>query len=69
MTPEQLNAWRIIPRILMFAMIGMTYRTVEWFMSLPPSDQTTQAASFVSVVMGVMTGVFGIWMGHEHKGE
>ena len=24
---------------------------------------------FVSVVMGVMTGVFGIWMGHEHKGD
>jgi len=21
------------------------------------------------LVMGVMTGVFGIWMGHEHKGE
>ena len=36
-------------------------------MSLPPDEQTTQAASFVSVVMGVMTGVFGIWMGHEHK--
>ena len=34
MTPEQLNAWRIIPRLLMFAMICMTYRTVEWFMSL-----------------------------------
>ena len=35
MTPEQLNAWRIIPRLLMFAMIAMTYRTVDWFMSLP----------------------------------
>ena len=30
---------------------------------------TAAQSAFVSVVMGVMTGVFGIWMGHEHKGE
>ena len=30
---------------------------------------TASQSAFVSVVMGVMTGVFGIWMGHEHKGE
>jgi uncharacterized membrane protein YeiH len=31
-------------------------------------DEPTAAQSaFVSVVMGVMTGVFGIWMGHENK--
>jgi len=34
-------------------------------MALP--DPTSQQSAFVSVVMGVMTGVFGIWMGHEHK--
>ena len=32
-------------------------------------DPTSQQSAFVSVVMGVMTGVFGIWMGHEHKEE
>jgi uncharacterized membrane protein YeiH len=26
-----------------------------------------QQSAFVSVVMGVMTGIFGIWMGHENK--
>ena len=30
---------------------------------------TAAQSAFVSVVMGVMTGVFGIWMGHEHKGD
>ena len=54
---------------MMLVSTAMSWRCAEWFMSLPPSDQTTQAASFVSVVMGVMTGVFGIWMGHEHKSE
>jgi hypothetical protein len=34
-------------------------------MDLP--DPTASQSAFVSVVMGVMTGVFGIWMGHEHK--
>jgi hypothetical protein len=45
MTPEQLNAWRIVPRLLMFAMIAMTYRTVEWFMSLP--DPNPEQAALV----------------------
>jgi len=51
----------------MLASTIMSWRCAEWFMSL---DAPTAAQSaFVSVVMGVMTGVFGIWMGHEHKGE
>ena len=50
MTPEQLNAWRIIPRILMFAMIAMTYRTVEWFMSF--ARPNPEQAALVSVMTG-----------------
>ena len=34
MTPETLDRWRIIPRLLMLAMLVMTYRVVEWFMDL-----------------------------------
>ena len=63
MTPEQLNAWRIIPRILMFAMIGMTYRTVEWFMSLP--DPNPEQAALVSVMTGALTGAFGLFLGKK----
>ncbi|MDC3283338.1 hypothetical protein OAV41_02060 [Planctomycetota bacterium] len=43
----------------------MSWRCAEWFMDL--SDPTASQSAFVSVVMGVMTGVFGIWMGHENK--
>jgi hypothetical protein len=51
---------------MMLASTIMSWRCAEWFMAL---DVPTAAQSaFVSVVMGVMTGVFGIWMGHEHKG-
>ncbi|QDP58926.1 MAG: hypothetical protein Unbinned2819contig1003_12 [Prokaryotic dsDNA virus sp.] len=65
MTPEQLNAWRIIPRILMFAMIAMTYRTVEWFMALP--DPNPEQAALVSVMTGALTGAFGLFLGSGKK--
>jgi hypothetical protein len=30
-------------------------------------DPTAPQSAFVSVVMGAMTGAFGIWMGNEGK--
>ena len=66
-TVEQFLKWKILPRLMMLASTIMSWRCAEWFMSL--EDPTSQQSAFVSVVMGVMTGVFGIWMGHEHKGD
>jgi hypothetical protein len=64
-TVEQFLKWKILPRAMMLCSTVMSWRCAEWFMDL---DAPTAAQSaFVSVVMGVMTGVFGIWMGHEHK--
>ena len=31
-------------------------------------DPTTQQSAFVSVIMGVMTGVYGIYLGRESRG-
>ena len=64
---EQFLRWKILPRFMMLASTIMSWRCAEWFMDL--TDPTSQQSAFVSVVMGVMTGVFGIWMGHEHKGD
>ena len=58
MTVERFLRWKILLRFM---------RCAEWFMDL--DNPTSQQSAFVSVVMGVMTGVFGIWMGHEHKGD
>ena len=63
MTPDQLNAWRIITRLLMFTMIFMTYRTVEWFMSLP--DPHPEQAALVSVMTGALTGSFAVFLGSK----
>ena len=63
MTPDQLNAWRIIPRLLMLTMLIMTYRVVERFMSLP--EPSLEQAGLVSVMTGALTGAYGLFLGKK----
>lgn len=65
MNPDQLNSWRVIPRLLMLAMLVMTYRVVEWFMAL--SEPTLEQAGLVSVMTGALTGAFGLFLGSGKK--
>ena len=55
----------LLPRGMMIIMTIMSWRCAEWFMYL--DEPTAAQSAFVSVVMGAMTGAFGIWMGHENK--
>ena len=64
-TPETLDRWRLLPRFLMFTMIAMTYRVVEWFMDLP--DPSLEQAGLVSVMTGALTGAFGLFLGSGKK--
>jgi len=63
--PEILDQWRILPRLVMFVMIFMTYRVVEWFMDLP--DPNPEQAALVSVMTGALTGAFGLFLGSGKK--
>lgn len=65
MSAKQILEWRILPRFMMLIMTLMSWRCAEWFMNL--EDPTAPQSAFVSVVMGAMTGAFGIWMGNEGK--
>lgn len=65
MTPAQLDEWRIAPRILIMAMTFMTYRVVEWFMTLP--DPNPEQAALVSVMTGALTGSFGLFVSKSEK--
>jgi|TARA_R110002074_G_scaffold68975_1_gene161399 hypothetical protein len=65
MTPARLNAWRIVPRLLIIAFIVMTFRVVEWFMTLP--EPTLEQAGLVSVMTGALTGAFGLFLGSGKK--
>ena len=65
MTPEELDRWRVVPRLLMLAMLVMTYRVVEWFMEIP--TPTLEQAGLVSVMTGALTGAFGLFLGTGKK--
>ena len=60
LTPEQLNRWRIWPRMIITLYGIAFYRTTEWFMSLP--DPTNAQAGFVSVIVGAGAGFYGIYV-------
>ena len=67
MTPEMLDKWKILPRLMMLTMTGVYIRCIEWALSQP--DLSTAQAGLVSVITGAMTGSFAIWMGAESKSE
>ena len=57
--------WKILPRFMMLGLTLMSWRVVEWFMSL--ENPSPSQAGLVSVVMGSMTGAFAGWMNNESK--
>jgi len=63
MTPDMLDRWKILPRLMMLAMTVVYIRCIEWALSQP--DLTTQQAGLVSVV----TGAFAIWLGKETSND
>ncbi len=49
----------------MVTMLVMTYRVVEWFMTIP--DPNPEQAALVSVMTGALTGAFGLFLGSGKK--
>ena len=66
-SPDGLDRWRIIPRLLMLSMMVMTYRVVEWFMDIPADQVTMAQSALVSVMTGALTGSFGLFLGSGKK--
>jgi hypothetical protein len=62
---ERILAWKLLPRIMMLVMCVMYIRVIEWFMSLPQGEVSTQATALTATVTGAMTGAFAVWLGHE----
>ena len=57
--------FNLTAKLTMLASVAMSWRCAEWFMNL--EQPTTQQSAFVSVIMGVMTGVYGIYLGKEAR--
>lgn len=62
---HRFDQWRVIPRLLMVTMLISTYRVVEWYMAL--SDPTTQQTTLVSIMTGMLSGSFGLFLGSGRK--
>lgn len=60
MSPQQLDAWRVVPRLLVAGYGVMVWRVAEWFMSIP--DPTAQQSAFVGVVVGAAAAWFGLYV-------
>ena len=59
-TPEQLNKWRIIPRLLIFVYMIVFLTTTNWFMGL--EDPNNAQAGFVSAIIGAGAAWFGLYV-------
>lgn len=65
MNAQMIDDLRVVPRLLMIGMLFMTYRVVEWFMTLP--EPSLEQAGLVSVMTGALTGSFGLFLGSGKK--
>ena len=59
--PQTLDAWRIIPRLLILFYMIVFYNTTNWFMSL--EDPSNAQAGFVSTIVGAGAAWFGLYVG------
>ena len=59
-TPELVNRWRVIPRLMLLLYGYMFYRVAEWFMALP--DPNAEQSAFVSVMVGAAAAFFGLYV-------
>lgn len=80
---EALDAFRVVPRILLVAYGYLVYFTVDWFVKLEPymlegckvedmsqcivQAPTTQHAALVSVVVGAAAVVIGLYQNSGRK--
>jgi len=59
-SPESVNRWRIVPRIMILLYGYMFYHVSMWFMALP--DPNAAQSAFVSVMVGAAATFFGLYV-------
>ena len=64
---KTVDAWRIFPRVFVSVYIVLLYDVVTWFMTLEAPN--LEQAGLVSVVVGAMAAVFGIYAGTSKQSK
>ncbi len=62
---EATDAWRVVPRLMVFGYAVLLYEVVHWFMKL--EVPTNAQAAFVSTVVGIAAAVFGLYSSSGRK--
>ena len=65
MTAAKILEWKLLRRFMMLVMTIMYIRVIEWFMSIPQDEVTSQATALTATVTGAMTGAFAVWLNNE----
>lgn len=65
MKPEQFDAWRPVPRLLVTLYGLMCWHVTDWFMMLP--DPTTQQVTFATAIWGGAAAWFGFYVNSGAK--
>lgn len=58
-TPEKINAWRIIPRLMVLGFAYVVWDVGNWFMAL--EDPTNSQAGFSATVYGAIPFVINFY--------
>lgn len=64
-TPEFVNEWRIIPRLILALYGYVFWDVINWFMTLP--EPGNAQAMFVSTVVGAAPAFFGLYVNSGGK--
>lgn len=69
MNPDQLDRWRVVPRLLILLYSVFLGFVSMWFMGL--DNPLPSQSAFVSVIAGVAPAFFGLYVnsGPSHKRE
>ena len=62
---ELIDAWRIVPRMIIFGYCYYVWDVTQWFMGL--ENPNTQQAALISTIIGVAGIVFGLYTNSGRK--
>ena len=62
---EAIDAFRLIPRLLVGGYAWLVYKVVMWYMALP--DPTTQHAALVTTVVSMAAAIIGLYSSTGRK--
>ena len=67
LTPDQLDAWRVVPRLLVLLYGWLCFDTHQWFTALP--DPTTAQQLYANVIWTGAAAWFGFYVNSGRKQE